>query len=92
MSWTDEDTAICERAEASGLAYDKYTGKPLTIDTMKELAKDFDMVRDIMSIDEFMEKRIYSVPMDGWKKRHYDIAKKSDEMFKTHTEGDEIDI
>lgn len=63
MSWTEEDTVICERAEASGLAYDKYTNEPLNIDTLIELAKEFDTVRDIMDVDDFIEKRIYSVPI-----------------------------
>jgi len=27
-----------------------------------------------------------------WKKRHFDIVDESEEMFKTHTEGKEVDI
>ena len=72
--WTQRDTDICKRAEASGLAYDKYTGEPLNIDTLHELSKEYDIVRDIMSIDEFMEKRIISVPIEEHLKRKNDFS------------------
>lgn len=64
MVWTQRYTEICERAEASGLAYDKYTGLPLNIDTLDELASEYDTVRNIMSVDDFMEKRIIAVPIE----------------------------
>jgi len=62
--WTKRDTEICKKAKASGMAYDKYTGKPLNIDTLHELSKDYDRVRDIMSINDFMKKRVYSMPFE----------------------------
>jgi hypothetical protein len=68
--WTQRDTEICERAEASGLAVDKYTGKLMSFSDLQEMAIDYDRVRDIMSIDEFMDKRIISVPFED--KEKYD--------------------
>jgi len=60
--WTDHDTAICERAEASGLALNSKTGKPLTFTELQELAKAFDQIRDKVTVDEFLKDKITSTP------------------------------
>jgi len=62
--WTQADTDICERAEASGLALNKHTGKFITISEMKELGKEYDEVRHIIDVDEFMEKHIKMIPFE----------------------------
>jgi len=105
-TWTAHDDELWEKGVVSGTAYNKYTNKPLTLSELKELCKDWDAVRDIMSIDDFIEKRIvakchtcgaemiegHNHIGDGWKKRHYDIARESDEMRRNGTQGKEIDI
>lgn len=66
--WTKRDTEICERAEASGLVVDKYTGKLMSFTDLQEMAIDYDRVRDIMSLDDFMEKRVTIIPFEDREK------------------------
>lgn len=66
--WTKRDTEICERAESSGLAVDKYTGKLMSFTDLQEMAIDYNSVRDIMSLDDFMEKRITRIPFEDREK------------------------
>lgn len=62
--WTEADTAICERAEASGLALNAITGKPLTFSELKVLAPEYDKVRETTTVDEFLKGRINSIPFE----------------------------
>jgi hypothetical protein len=62
--WTAHDTAICERAEASGLALNSKTSKPLTFTELQELAKAFDQIRDKVTVDEFLKDKITSIPFN----------------------------
>lgn len=60
--WTDHDTAICERAEASGLAINANTGKPLTLDELRKFAIEYDKIRNQTTVDEFLKAKISSKP------------------------------
>ena len=51
--WTPEDTAICERAEASGYSFNLATGKPMIFAELITLRKQYQLVKDTMSADEF---------------------------------------
>lgn len=63
--WTDRDTAICERAEASGQSIWIKTGEGLSWDELKTLADEFDGLRDKMTVEEFMKfKGIGSKPFE----------------------------
>lgn len=62
--WTEADTAICERAEASGLALNADTGKPLTFVELKALAPRYDKVRESITVDEFLKGKVSSKPFE----------------------------
>lgn len=62
MIWTQHDTEICERAEASGIAINIKTGKPLSFDELQKFALEFDKVRDRVTIKAFMKDNIVSMP------------------------------
>ncbi len=62
--WTEADTAICERAEASGLALNVGTGNPLTLQELKSLAPEFEKIRDTTTVDVFLKDKISSKPFE----------------------------
>ena len=63
-NWTDADTAICERAEASGLAINANTGKPLTYSELKTIASQYNNVRSSITVDEFLKGKVNSKPFE----------------------------
>lgn len=62
--WTDLDTSICERAEASGMAINVKTGQPMTFNELKELAPEYDKIRTITTVDEFLKDKMNSKPFE----------------------------
>ena len=62
--WTDNDTAICERAEASGVSINKSTGNPMTFAELKALAPEYDKIRSTITVDEFLKDKINSKPFE----------------------------
>lgn len=62
--WTKEDTAICERAEASGLAVNEKTGNPLTLQELKSLAPEYDKIRSSTTVDVFLKGKVISKPFE----------------------------
>lgn len=62
--WTDADTEICKRAEASGLAVNANTGKPLTYSELKLIASQYNNVRSSITVDEFLKGRVNSKPFE----------------------------
>ena len=62
--WTDADTEICVRAEASGLAVDASTGNPITFDECKSFAVAFDKIRSSTTVDEFLKGKVNSKPFE----------------------------
>lgn len=45
-----------------GFCVSKKTGKLITVDDLDILAQQFDNVRDKITVDEFMEKHIKTIP------------------------------
>lgn len=62
VAWTPHDTAICVRAEASGMALSAKTGEPLTLQELRALTLQFDKVRSITTVDEFLKGKVNSKP------------------------------
>ena len=63
-TWTERDTKIYEKGFASGMAVNISTRKPITFTDLKLMAKDYDRVRGIISVDTFLDHRIYSEPFE----------------------------
>ena len=45
-----------------GYSVSKKTGKFLTVEEMQELGEEFEKVRNIMTIDEFIDKHVIAIP------------------------------
>lgn len=63
-NWTPEDTKICETAENSGMAINRATGEPLSIDELDEYATKYDQVRSNTTVDEFLKQNIDTKPFE----------------------------
>ena len=62
--WTKADTAICDRAESSGLALNANTGNPLTLQELKALAPEYEKIRATTTVDVFLKDKINSKPFE----------------------------
>ena len=62
--WTKEDTAICVKAEKSGMAFNPETNAPLTLDELDILALEYDKVRSTTTVDEFFNEKLNSKPFE----------------------------
>ena len=65
VTWTEHDTKMCKDGIQSGLAISVKTGKPLTLHELQSLARDFDVIRNFTSVDNFLEDKIKAVPFSG---------------------------
>jgi len=64
IDWTQHDTEICEKAEASGLTINKETRQTLSIDDLDILAQEYDQVRSKMTVDEFFNNKLTTKPFE----------------------------
>ena len=62
--WTKEDTAICVKAENSGMAFNPETNAPLTLDELDKFALEYDKVRSTKTVDEFFNEKLNSKPFE----------------------------
>ena len=62
--WQVKDTQICQKAEASGMAINKETGNPITLDELDAFAQEYDKIRNQMSVDEFFKIKMTSKPFE----------------------------
>ena len=62
--WTTEDTEFCKAAIAGGLAINRATGKPLTLDELRKMHEEYGKVRGTVDGDEFIRQRTRAEPFD----------------------------
>ena len=62
LGWTSKATEACERARASGLAFNLQTNKLFTVEDMVQLGEDYEKVRNNVLVDKFLEDKLKAVP------------------------------
>lgn len=90
--WTQHDTDICERGEASGTCVWLNSNEPVRFNELKSIASHYDKFRNEMDVDEFMELIGIGKQTYKWEERHYKMVEESERMIKENKQGKVIDI